>query len=50
MVKRDGEIKVKYNEHELSILQEKAKQSGKNLSDYQRETSKKAVVKIEVNE
>ena len=45
-----SEVKIKYTPEELEKLKERAKKSKKSLSEYQREISKKAEVKIELRD
>lgn len=41
-------VKIRYSESELRLIAEKAKSIGKTVNEYQRETSIKAKIKIEV--
>jgi len=47
-MKKKIEVKIRYSSPEMEILKEKAKNSKKSLSDYQKEVTKKARIRIEV--
>ena len=43
---KERELKIYYSPKELEVLKAKAKKVGKSITDYQKDISKKAKVKI----